>query len=88
LLVLDERRAWLRCEILTVPARDPRYAGLHDLADVPLHVRDEISHFFVIYKELEPGEATDSRGWQDRAAAEQAIAEATERGAAGDRPSS
>jgi inorganic pyrophosphatase len=71
-------------KILTVPAHDPRYAGLHDLADVPVHVRDEISHFFDIYKELEPGKATDIRGWQDHAAAEEAIAAATERGRAGD----
>jgi inorganic pyrophosphatase len=70
-------------KILTVPARDPRYAGLHDLADVPGHLRDEISHFFDIYKELEPGKSTDIRGWQDRAAAEQAIAEAIARGATG-----
>lgn len=85
---------WMRDEhgpdakILTVPARDPRYSALHDLADVPVHLRDEISHVFDIYKELEPGKATDIRGWQDRAAAEQAIAEATERGAAKDRSSS
>jgi inorganic pyrophosphatase len=75
-------------KILTVPARDPRYAGLHDLADVPAHVRDEISHFFDIYKELEPGKATDIRGWQDRVAAERAIGEATDRGVARDGPTS
>ena len=51
---------------------------------VPVHLRDEISHVFDIYKELDMlGKATDIRGWQDRAAAEQAIAEATERGATG-----
>jgi inorganic pyrophosphatase len=68
-------------KVLTVPALDPRYADLRDLADVPAHVLDEISHFFDIYKELEPGKATDIRGWQDRAAAEQVIAEAADRGA-------
>ncbi len=66
-------------KILTVPASDPRYADLHDLPDVPAHIRDEISHFFDIYKELEPGKATDVRGWQDRSAAEQVIAAAFQR---------
>lgn len=66
-------------KILTVPASDPRYAGLRDLADVPAHVLEEIGHFFDIYKELEPGKATDVRGWQDRDAAERAITEATGR---------
>ena len=53
-------------KILTVPARDPRYAAIHDLADVPAHLAAEIAHFFGIYKELEPGKSTDVRGWQDR----------------------
>jgi inorganic pyrophosphatase len=60
-------------KILTVPARDPRYAAIQDLADVPAHLTAEIAHFFDIYKELEPGKSTDVRGWQDRAGAEQVI---------------
>jgi inorganic pyrophosphatase len=60
-------------KILTVPARDPRYAAIHDLADVPAHLAAETAHFFGIYKELEPGKSTDVRGWQDRTAAEQVI---------------
>ena len=60
-------------KILTVPAHDPRYAGLQDLEDVPGHVTAEIGHFFDIYKELERDKSTDVRGWQDRAAAERII---------------
>ena len=67
-------------KILAVPARDPRYEGLRDLADIPAHLRAEISHFFDVYKELEPGKGTDVRGWQDLAAAEQEISAALERG--------
>jgi len=63
-------------KILTVPAHDPRMAATQDLADVPAHLTAEIGHFFDIYKDLEPGKSTDARGWQDRAAAEQAIKEA------------
>jgi inorganic pyrophosphatase len=60
-------------KILAVPSSDPRYAGLSDLLDIPAHLRAEISHFFDVYKELEPGKSTDVRGWQDRGAAEQEI---------------
>jgi inorganic pyrophosphatase len=60
-------------KILTVPAGDPRYDSVRDLGDVPGHLSAEIGHFFDIYKELEPGKATDVRGWQDRASAEQII---------------
>jgi inorganic pyrophosphatase len=63
-------------KVLTVPARDPRYDGARDLADVPGHLTGEIGHFFDIYKELEPGKGTDVRGWQDRAEAERVIQEA------------
>ena len=66
-------------KILAAPARDPRYAGVRDLGDVPEHLRGEIGQFFDIYKELEPGKGTDVRGWQDRAAAEREITAALAR---------
>ncbi|RFS84260.1 inorganic diphosphatase [Actinomadura spongiicola] len=66
-------------KILAVPARDVRYAEFRDLADVPEHVRDEIGHFFDIYKSLEPGKGGDVRGWQDREVADRTIVEALER---------
>jgi inorganic pyrophosphatase len=66
-------------KILTVPGRDPRYAAVRDLADVSAFLIAEVGHFFDVYKELEPGKGTDVRGWQDRAAAERAIADASAR---------
>jgi len=66
-------------KVLTVPAHDPRMAGIRDMDDVPVHFAAEIAHFFDIYKELEPGKSTEGRGWQDRAVAEQAIREAQAR---------
>jgi inorganic pyrophosphatase len=66
-------------KVLTVPAHDPRFAGLQDLGDVPPHVAAEIGHFFDIYKELEPGKDTDVRGWQDRATAIEVINAAFQR---------
>jgi inorganic pyrophosphatase len=71
--ILDDRRAWSRRQILTVPAHDPRYASLQDFDDVPAHVTAEIGHFFDIYKELEPGKDTDIRGWQNCATAVEVI---------------
>jgi len=67
-------------KVLAVPARDPRYEQLRDLADVPHHLLAEISHFFEVYKELEPGKGTDVRGWQNRDAAEREITAARQRG--------
>ncbi|MEO3825594.1 inorganic diphosphatase [Actinomadura sp. B10D3] len=63
-------------KVLTVPSRDVRYAGIRDLRDVPEHVRDEIAHFFDIYKSLEPGKEADVRGWQDREVADRTIEQA------------
>jgi inorganic pyrophosphatase len=76
---------WMRDEhgpdakILAVPSRDPRYADVRDLGDVPAHLLDEIGHFFDVYKQLEPGKGTDVRGWQGRDAAEQEIRDAVAR---------
>lgn len=72
-------------KVFTVPARDPRMTATRDLADLPAHLTAEIGHFFDIYKDLEPGKSTDPRGWQDRAAAEQAIKEAFLRASGPDR---
>jgi inorganic pyrophosphatase len=57
-------------KILCVPAGDPRQEHLRDLDDVPHFDRLEIEHFFLIYKELEPGKSVEGRSWADRAAAE------------------
>ncbi len=66
-------------KILAVAAHDPRYAYIQDLADIPDYLLAEISHFFEVYKELEPGKGTDVRGWQGGAAAEEEIRAATAR---------
>lgn len=66
-------------KILTVPARDPRDEDVRDLPGMPAHLLAEISQFFDVYKELEPGKSTDIRGRQDRDAAEQEITAAIRR---------
>lgn len=40
-------------KILAVPADDPRFADIKDLADVNKHTLKEISHFFLTYKQLQ-----------------------------------
>jgi inorganic pyrophosphatase len=69
-------------KILTVPAHDPRVDRVRDLDDVPAHLTAEIGHFFDIYKEIEPGKSTDTRGWQGRAAAELVIKDSLARASA------
>ncbi|TDC49754.1 inorganic diphosphatase [Actinomadura sp. KC345] len=66
-------------KILSVPSKDVRYRELRDLGDVHEHIRDEIAHFFDIYKSLEPNKSTDVRGWQDRKVADETITRAAER---------
>jgi inorganic pyrophosphatase len=60
-------------KILCVPADDPRQAHLRDLHHLPEYDRLEIEHFFMIYKELEPGKSVAGAAWADRAAAEAEI---------------
>lgn len=60
---------WMRDEhgpdakVIAVPAKDPRSADVQDLADLAPHLTDEISHFFEVYKDLEPGKWTDVQGF-------------------------
>ena len=61
-------------KVLCVPAGDPRYAHLQDLADVPAHERDMIEHFFLVYKALEPGKHVQGSTWVGRDAAVAEIA--------------
>jgi inorganic pyrophosphatase len=51
-------------KILCVPAKDPRYAELKSLKDVPPHRLEEIAEFFRSYKNLEK-KVTEILGWQD-----------------------
>src|ERR1041385_3539236 len=46
-------------KVLCVPAGDPRQEHLRDIHDLPAFDRLEIEHFFLIYKELEPGKSVE-----------------------------
>ena len=57
-------------KVLCVPASDPRQEYLRDIDDLPEFDQREIEHFFLIYKELEPGKSVEGASWAGRAAAE------------------
>ncbi|MGA8117151.1 MAG: inorganic diphosphatase [Actinocatenispora sp.] len=77
---------WMRDEkgpdakIVCVPAGDSRFDAVQDIGDLSQHLRDEIGHFFDVYKTLEPGKGTEVRGWQGRTEAEQEVEAACRRG--------
>jgi inorganic pyrophosphatase len=56
-------------KLICVLEHDPQWDGAHDISDVPEHLRNEIAHFFSIYKDLEPEKSTEVQGFGDRAAA-------------------
>lgn len=62
-------------KLVCVPLRDPLWAGIRDLHDIPEAFRAEIEQFFKVYKELE-GVTTRTAGFGDRAEALQVLEEA------------
>jgi inorganic pyrophosphatase len=69
-------------KVLVVPANDPRYALFRDLDDVRSglpFLLEEIEHFFQVYKDVEPGKATEPGRWEDAATARQLVEEARAR---------
>ncbi|MHA6556943.1 inorganic diphosphatase [Corynebacterium pyruviciproducens] len=58
---------------------DVRYEHYKDIDDVPQHLKDEIEHFFVHYKDLEPNKEVSGSGWAGKDDAERIYHEAIER---------
>lgn len=65
-------------KVLCVPSSDPRWDHVKDVADLPDYELREIAHFFDIYKDLEPGKATESKGWAGREDAEMVVVKGRE----------
>ena len=59
-------------KLIAVLEHDPQWDDATDIEDVPLHLRNEIAHFFSIYKDLEPEKSTEVQGFTGR---EEAVAE-------------
>ncbi|MFE1514190.1 inorganic diphosphatase [Corynebacterium bovis] len=58
---------------------DVRYERFRDISDVDQFTRDEIEHFFVHYKDLEPSKSVQGSGWGDAAEAQRILDEAVAR---------
>ena len=65
-------------KIILVPLRDPAWLRVHDIHDIQPEFRDEIEHFFQVYKDLEDAK-TETRGFGNRVEAERVIEEARRR---------
>ncbi len=65
-------------KVLCVPLTDPAWNTLETLDDVPGALRDEIAHFFSVYKDLEQKKVTVD-GWYSKEDAIAEIAESRER---------
>jgi inorganic pyrophosphatase len=66
-------------KIIAVPAKDPRWDWIQDVADIPEFRRKEIEHFFEHYKDLEPGKWVKTEGWGSAADAEEMVVAALEK---------
>ena len=65
-------------KILCVAERDTVFGHVHDIHDIQPEFRDEIEHFFSVYKQLEE-KKTEVRGFGNRAQAVEVIEEARNR---------
>jgi inorganic pyrophosphatase len=66
-------------KVLCVPAGDHRWDHIQDIGDVPEFELDVIKHFFVHYKDLEPGKFVKAADWVGREEAEAEIQRSIER---------
>jgi inorganic pyrophosphatase len=65
-------------KIVCVPCNDPNWETTESLDDLPQPLRDEILHFFSIYKQPE-GKTVEVEGWRPREDALAVIEESRER---------
>lgn len=61
-------------KVICVPAGDPRFDHVSDISELTDHLRAEIQHFFAVYKELEPGKFSNTKGFEGVEAARKEIA--------------
>ncbi|HVM28212.1 MAG TPA: inorganic diphosphatase [Mycobacteriales bacterium] len=66
-------------KLLCVPEGDPAYDDVHDLEDLPPHVRREVGHFFEVYKALDDASSVTDEGQEGAAVARRVLAQAQQR---------
>jgi inorganic pyrophosphatase len=60
-------------KLICVPLEDPMWSSITDIHDVPPQLRNEIEHFFQVYKDLDSGRHTETRGFGNRSEAQDVI---------------
>ena len=70
-------------KVLCVVAGDHRWDHIQDIGDVASFELEAIKHFFVHYKDLEPGKFVKAADWVGRAEAEAEVLRSVERFKAG-----
>jgi inorganic pyrophosphatase len=65
-------------KIICVPLKDPMWSTVRDIHDIPAAFREEIEHFFQVYKDLED-KKTETRGFGNRAEALEIVTQARDR---------
>ena len=60
-------------KILSVPVKDPRFDGIHEIIDVHPHKLREIQEFFEVYKRLEPRKWVKFKAWKNSQEAKKVI---------------
>jgi inorganic pyrophosphatase len=63
-------------KIICVPPNDPTWETVTDVHDIASTLRNEIEHFFQVYKDLDQEGKVKTRGFGNRAEAESVIVEA------------
>jgi inorganic pyrophosphatase len=66
-------------KVLCVPLNDPSWSSIADIHDVPAQLRNEIEHFFQVYKDLEAKKTVVTSGFGNRSDAQSIIAASRER---------
>ncbi len=64
-------------KIIAIPFADPTYNTIKTVDGLPVHIFEEIMHFFTVYKQLE-NKTTDVQALYGREHAEEIVAEAIE----------
>ena len=65
-------------KVICVPLHDPTWTRIYDVHDIPSEFRNEIEHFFQVYKDLE-AKKVETRGYGNRAEAGRIVEEARDR---------
>ncbi len=60
-------------KVLCVPLQDAEWRDVDELEGISARLREEIEHFFSVYKDLEAERATMIVGWADRETAEREV---------------